>query len=80
MLYTASFTPTPIPSSSVDQLAPFHFATRLAVIPPAVVKFPPAYSAGPPPSSYTARAVTQPFNAPESVDQFAPSHFAMPWL
>ena len=52
----------------------------LAATPPAPVKTPPAYSAGPPPSSNTVRAWTEglkPESPFPSADQLAPSHFAM---
>src|SRR5688572_9487915 len=67
--------------SSRDQLEPSHLARRLAVMPPAVVKLPPAYRAEPPPSSKTASAETVPLRVAlsplPSADQLEPSHFAM---
>src|SRR5260370_27850670 len=44
----------PLPSGA--QLVPSHLAMLLAVTSPATLKMPPAYSAGPVPSSNTARA------------------------
>src|SRR5262245_18806007 len=53
----------PMPSksaSSGDQLEPFQRARSSASPPPAAVKSPAAYSAGPSPASKTARASTPP--------------------
>src|SRR5829696_2400394 len=53
---------TPLPGApKADQLVPSHLAIFGAEKPPAVVKRPPAYNAGPDPSSKTARALTKPF-------------------
>src|SRR5262245_48594976 len=48
-----------------------------AAAPPAIVKSPPAYSAGPAPSSNTVRAPTPPFTPLPSAAQFEPFHLAM---
>src|SRR5262245_3349066 len=69
---------TPLPTGA--QLAPSHLARLLAATPPALVKFPPAYSAGPVPSSYTASAWTNvepPVIPLPSDDQLEPFHLAM---
>ena len=68
-LATTEFMPAP----RADQLAPSHFAMRLALTPPAVVKAPPAYRF-PPPSE--ARSLTQKFMPVPSADQLVPSHRA----
>src|SRR5688572_6021629 len=65
--------PTPLPSA--DQEDPFHFAIRLAATPPATMNRPPAYSAGPLPSS-SVRALTQVSIPLPSVAHAVPSHFA----
>src|SRR4029079_18383913 len=66
-----------IPEPSAVQLLPFHLATRLAALPPAVVKIPPAYKSLPD----TANAFTlvpassPPLVTPEpSADQLLPFH------
>ena len=71
-----------IPLPTADQLDPFHFAMLSAATPPAVAKVPPAYSAGPLPSSNTVKAETALFpmllSIPSpSADQVDPFHFAM---
>src|SRR5262249_21904446 len=71
--------PTPRPSAS--QTRPFHRATPLAACPPAVENAPPAYSAGPEPSSNTARQRTPSPTGGAGIplpkgDQWVPSHFA----
>src|SRR5262245_50757368 len=48
-----------MPVPSAVQLEPYHFAIRLAGTPAAKTKVPPTKSAGPPPSSNTARARTE---------------------
>ena len=47
MIAKARTTPPPMPCPKADQLVPSHFATRLAVTPPAEVKLPPAYKSEP---------------------------------
>jgi hypothetical protein len=52
-----------------------------ASIPPAEAKLPPAYSAGPDPSSNMHSALTEayaPLTPPPTLDQLGPFHFAMP--
>ena len=66
-------TPSSIPEPSALQLLPFHLATRLAAIPPAVVKSPPAYRLPPD----TANADTWLFIPEPSVIQLLPLHLAM---
>jgi len=67
------FTPPP----TEDQLEPSHFAMQLALIPPALVNRPPAYSARPEPSSNAARENTELPIPPPTGDQVDPSHLAM---
>src|SRR5688572_17073353 len=68
-----------MPPPSADQLVPFQRAMRFAARPPALVKSPPATSAGPLPSSWTASASTEAdaFIPLPSADQAFPSHCAM---
>jgi hypothetical protein len=66
-----------IPDPKGDHVAPFHFAMRLELTPPAVVKFPPAYKAGPVPLSKTVRALTVPFIPDPKADHAEPFHLAM---
>jgi hypothetical protein len=66
-----------MPVSSDDHDEPSQRASRSHAIPPAVVKMPPAYSAGPLPSSWDARVNTGPSMPTPSADQIAPSHRAM---
>src|SRR5262245_7408005 len=69
-----------VPLPSGDQLVPSHFAIRLAAAPPAIVKSPATYSAGPVPSSNTVTArATPPCNPLPSADQLAPFHLATPF-
>src|SRR5262245_57835360 len=69
---------SPLPSAV--QLEPSHVALLSASTPPAVVKEPPAWSAGPLPSSYAIKAETLlrlPLIPLPSAAQLEPSHFAM---
>src|SRR5215813_1705560 len=74
--------PPPRPLPTEDQEVPFHRATPSAATPPAMVKFPAAYSAGRwgpagPSSSKTASANTEPSVPPPTGDQADPLHLAM---
>lgn len=62
-----------MPDPSGDQLLPFHFAIPMAVVPPAVVKRPPANRLLPD----TASADTASFIPSPTGDQLLPFHFAM---
>src|SRR5262245_58833009 len=74
---SASTPPSPSPSPGWDQLEPSHLAMRRAGAPPALLRKPPANSAGPRPSSKTPRAWTPPAPLP-SGDQLVPFHLATP--
>src|SRR5437667_6217154 len=53
--------PPPIPDPSAPQLLPSHLAIRLAALPPAVVKLPPAYRSLPDTASaYTLLFIPKP--------------------
>src|SRR5258705_50903 len=70
----------PIPDASEDQCAPSHLAMSLRGVPPADVKMPPAYSAGPEPSSKTVIAETCPYvpvNPGPNLDHDEPFQRAM---
>ena len=63
-----------IPVPSADHEVPFHLAILFAVVPPAVVKSPPAYRF---PLESMARALTVPFISGPSADHEVPFHLAM---
>src|SRR5206468_3441984 len=71
-----------IPEPSADQLLPFHLAMKLAVLPPALLNRPPAYTSLPDTASaYTMGGYWPPWppqHIPEpSADQLLPFHLAM---
>ena len=61
------------PEPKADHALPFHFATYFALLPPAVVNWPPAYTSVPD----TANAETPPFSPDPKGDQELPFHLAM---
>ena len=65
-------TASDIPVPKADQALPFQRATRLALTPPAVVKWPPAYTLLPD----TTSPLTRSFIPEPSADQMLPFHRA----
>ena len=67
-----------IPEPKADQALPSHLAMKLAVTPPAVMKYPPAYRLVPLAASAVTKGLeTAPIPEPKA-DQALPSHLAMP--
>jgi hypothetical protein len=69
-----AFTVPLVPVPSADHEVPFHFAILFTVVPPAVVKTPPAYRF---PLESMARAFTVLFIPVPSPDHEVPFHFAI---
>src|ERR1039457_148589 len=71
--------PPDIPEPRADQLLPFHCAMLVAALPPAVVKWPPAYNVPPDTASAsTPGAKKSPPEIPDPrADQLLPFHWAI---